>query len=192
MILPSIRTFKISVHFPIDGMSAHSSEARTAPECAPDPAWTFDTQLLRRLQEPFPLTEQPWNQIAQDLSMSVEQLFAAVQDHKNHGAIKRIAAVVRHRALGFTANCMACFAVPEDAIVSAGEAAAAFPQISHCYQRQTFPLWPYSLYCMVHARSTAECGSIVDSVARGIRCADSARLFSQKELKKERVKYFIG
>ena len=74
--------------------------------------------------------------------------------------MRRFAAVLRHQNAGFTSNGMVCWKVPEERIREVGELAASFPQVSHCYQRPTYPDWPYSLFSMVHSRSDEKCRSI--------------------------------
>jgi DNA-binding Lrp family transcriptional regulator len=86
---------------------------------------------------------------------------------------------------------MACWVVPETDIVEAGEAAAAFPQVSHCYQRPAFPpRWPYNLFTMVHGQEQAEVEDIVEQIRRAIEPIEHTILYSVREFKKERVRYF--
>jgi DNA-binding Lrp family transcriptional regulator len=99
--------------------------------------------------------------------------------------------VLRHRQVGFDANGMACFAVPEDRIEDAGRRAAQFSQVSHCYHRKSHPEWPYPLFAMVHARDRDACARIVSEIAETIGCRDYRILYSSREFKKERVKYFV-
>ena len=42
---------------------------------------------------------------------------------------------------------------------------AACRGISHCYQRPTYPDWPYSVFTMAHGRSKEECDAVLDSIA---------------------------
>ena len=69
---------------------------------------------------------------------------------------------------------------------------AAFRGISHCYQRPTYPDWPYSVFTMAHGRSKEECDAILDSIAddRGLHGSDRATLYSSTEYKKIRLRYF--
>ena len=55
---------------------------------------------------------------------------------------------------------------------------AAFRGISHCYERPTYPDWPYSVFTMAHGRSKEECDAILDSIAAatGIERARDALL----------------
>jgi len=202
LILPSLRTFKLKVH-----LRFHDSGVKQGrPDPAPSPGagvpreeqtgdmaaplTGFERGLLAALEGTLPVAEQPWGELAAGLGIAEEGFFTAVRDLKRRGVIRRVAAVLRHREAGFKANGMACYRLPERAIARAGVEAASFPSVSHCYQRKTYPRWPYALYTMVHARSREECEGLVHEIARRIRCADFQILYSLKEYRKERIKYF--
>ena len=104
--------------------------------------------------------------------------------------MRRFAAVLRHRAVGFTANGMACWIVPEERIEECGTRFGSYPQVSHCYRRPTFDDWPYSIFTMIHAQSHAKCEETVLRIAADVGVHEYAILYSHTEYKKERVKYY--
>jgi siroheme decarboxylase len=65
--------------------------------------------------------------------------------------------------------------------------------VSHCYQRPTYPDWPYSVFTMAHGRSKEECDAVLDRVAEVAGLGDDGRstLYSSTEFKKVRLHYFI-
>jgi len=211
LILPALRTFKIGINFRLSGDSINrrdetptrgdrsSSIARGLSGCyAPgsyDPPFVLlnstEKRVLAVLEEDFPLSAEPWRMLADRAGLNEEDFIEIVEKLKSRGAVKRISGILRHRHLGFDANGMACFSVPEDEIALSGEKAAEFQEVTHCYQRPTFPEWPYSLFCMVHANKREECERIVGRIAEEIGCSDYTILYSTREFKKERVKYFI-
>jgi DNA-binding Lrp family transcriptional regulator len=86
---------------------------------------------------------------------------------------------------------MVCWVVPENRIEEVGRLAATYPQVSHCYQRPPRPPdWPYTLFTMVHGRSRAEVEAVAENIAAASGIRDCVILYSLKEYKKERVKYF--
>ena len=91
---------------------------------------------------------------------------------------------------GFSANGMGVWEVPEGEILQVGKRMAAFRGISHCYQRPTYPDWPYSVFTMAHGRSKEECDAILDSIAELTGIAERATLYSSTEFKKIRLLYF--
>jgi DNA-binding Lrp family transcriptional regulator len=66
-------------------------------------------------------------------------------------------------------------------------------RVSHCYQRPTYPDWPYSVFTMAHGRSKEECDAILDSIAdeHELHGDDRAVLYSSTEYKKIRLRYFV-
>jgi DNA-binding Lrp family transcriptional regulator len=69
------------------------------------------------------------------------------------GRIRRIGAVVRHRRLGYEANAMVVWDVPDERVAALGHELARDPAVTLCYRRaRSAPEWPYNLYCMVHGR----------------------------------------
>ncbi|OHD22518.1 MAG: hypothetical protein A2064_13695 [Spirochaetes bacterium GWB1_66_5] len=196
MVLPALRTFKLQVRlrFTDPGIGIPEQEA---PAGGRDdgPVMTvrlepFEKRLLALLEEPLPLVPRPWALLASGLQVSQRRLLAAVGRLKRRGVVRRIAAVLRHRSAGFQANAMVCFQVPEERILEAGRRAAQLPQVSHCYQRETAPQWPYSLYAMLHARTRQECDGLVRELAGRVGGEDYQVLYSLRELKKRRIKHF--
>ncbi len=196
LILPALRTFKLGVHFDLAG----NSGGTPAPLCN-ESALTVRTSsalnengripLLKELQKPFPITKNPWEIIAERTGMKEQELFDEIEGLKTRQVIRRIAGVLRHRSVGFKANGMACFTVPEHRVEEAGHEAARFPEVSHCYQRPVFPDWPYSLFAMVHNQTSEKCEEIIKTIGNSIGCTGGITLFSTREFKKERVKYFM-
>jgi len=202
LILPAIRKFKVRVGFRLSGSagprsSSHSQDKvqfrdETIRDAAAEnrPLDELDRKLMVLLQERMKIVPVPWSRVTHVLALSPEELFARIRFLKSIGAIRRISGVLRHRRIGFAANGMACFRVSEDSIEQAGMRAAEYAEVSHCYQRSTYPDWPYSLFAMVHGKEREETDCIVSDIAGSIGCDDYITLYSSKELKKERVKYF--
>jgi len=104
--------------------------------------------------------------------------------------MRRFAAILRHRDAGFTANGMIVWKVPEEAVNKVGYKLAEFPQVSHCYRRPTYPDWEFNIFSMIHARSIEAAEKIAKEISHIIEIYDYKILFSSREFKKERVKYF--
>ena len=78
--------------------------------------------------------------------------------------MRRYAAVLAHRNAGFVQNGMGVWRVPEERLDECGQAMAAFRGVSHCYQRPTYPDWPYNLFSMTHGRTKADCEAVLAAV----------------------------
>lgn len=188
LLLPSLKTYKIGVNFTFSDKKRESSNKILIKSLPPA---AIDKKLIVLLQQPFPLVSIPWKMIAESVNRSETNLIEDINSLKRSGALKRISAVLRHRNAGFIANGMACFKVPVEMIDEAGQTISEFSEVSHCYQRPVYPDWQYNLFAMTHARSTEQCETIITRIAKQINVDEYFTLYSIKEFKKERVKYFM-
>ena len=122
--------------------------------------------------------------------MSQEALIEHLLGMQERGIVRRVAAILFHRRAGFSANGMGVWRVPEERIADIGARMASFRGISHCYERPTYPDWPYSVFTMAHGRSKEECDAILDAIAADTGIEDRATLYSSTEFKKVRLLYF--
>ena len=109
---------------------------------------------------------------------------------QERGLLRRVAAILYHRRAGFSANGMGVWRVPEEQVLEIGCRMAALRGISHCYQRPTYPDWPYSVFTMAHGRSKEECDAVLDAIAEHTGIHERATLYSSTEFKKIRLLYF--
>jgi DNA-binding Lrp family transcriptional regulator len=195
--LPTVRLFKIGVQFDLLG---ESSEGRHEAPAAEDTGPLVGSQSIfsdsdratvRELQKDIELVSRPFAPMAQRLGISEEALLVKARDFLASGVMRRCGAVLRHRRVGFAANGMVCWVVPENRMEKVGRLAATYPQVSHCYQRPPRPPdWPYTLFTMIHSRTRAEVEVVAENIAAASGICDYAILYSIREYKKERVKYF--
>jgi DNA-binding Lrp family transcriptional regulator len=193
--LPTITMFKINMNLEMEG----GTEALAAPAQAvqplprePVPIDDFDVDLIRALQGPMAVRADAYAPAAQKLGVPVERLLDHCRGMVERKLLRRVAAILYHRRAGFSANGMGVWKVPEDRIAELGPQMAAVRGVSHCYQRPTYPDWPYSVFTMAHGRSKDECDAVLDGVARvaGIDGDDRSILYSSTEFKKVRLHYF--
>jgi DNA-binding Lrp family transcriptional regulator len=187
-ILPSLRTFKIGVNFRFKNDLIKKEKNSYSGDVA---STSINKDLIRSLQNPFPLISRPWEQIARGLGKNTEVLFTEIAELKKCRVIKRISGVLRHRKAGFAANGMACFHIKEGCIDTAGFKTAEYRAVSHCYERPVYDDWPYSLFAMTHGTSKEACEEVIREIAGDIDALDYLVLYSEKEYKKERMKYFL-
>ena len=190
--LPSIRTFKIGVRFDLSGkQSSGPAIPRARAPVGPVSISSQERDLVCALQGDLPLVSRPFREAASQMGVTEVELLEVTRELAHRKVMRRFAAVLRHRRVGFAANGMGCWVVPEERIGQAGEVAATFPQVSHCYQRAAFPpRWPYTLFTMVHGQKREDVEKIVERIHQAIGPTDHVILYSLKEYKKERVRYF--
>ncbi len=196
MILPTVKLYKIGVRLDMSGEDDSTdikpTEANTKPVAytnfEPDET---DKRFIRELQKDIEVVSEPFDEPAKRLGVSVEEYLARAKYYESIGVMRRFAAILRHRNAGFIANGMIVWIVPEARVDEVGTLLASFPQVTHCYRRPTYPDWPYNLYSMVHARSREVCEGIAREFASRIGIDEYRILFSTREFKKERVRYFV-
>ncbi len=193
--LPTLTLFKINMNLEMEkGTEALAAAAEAAPprELGPQPYDERDVAVIRALQGPMEPVRRPYDAAAAEVGMSVGDFLAHLAGMVDRRLLRRVAAILFHRRAGFSANGMGVWRVPEEEIMETGLRMSAFRGISHCYQRPTYPDWPYSVFTMAHGRSKEECDAILDSIAEecGIAEPDRATLYSSTEYKKIRLRYF--
>lgn len=113
-----------------------------------------DRKIVQATQSGLPLVAHPYHQIAEELGLRPEDVMARIRRMVVLGVIRRIGVVPNHYALGYKANGMSVWNVPDDRVVEIGEKVGALSFVSHCYQRpRHLPDWPYNLFAMVHGQS---------------------------------------
>ena len=63
--------------------------------------------------------------------------------------------------------------------------------VTHCYERPTFPDWDYSHFSMIHATTSEQCEEIARDLSEATGITDYMLLYSTREYKKTRVRYFV-
>ncbi len=191
-LFPALRVFKIGVQLDMEG-AADISPVDSAQEIRPTPAPApnaRDRAFIRELQEDIEITPQPFAGVAERLGVSQEEVLAWLQEARAADWLRRFAAILRQQQAGYVANGMVAWRVPDDSIEKVATVATSLPQVSHCYQRLTYPDWPYNLFTMIHAKSKENCRAVARKISQETGVSDYVILFSTKEHKKARVKYF--
>lgn len=116
----------------------------------------LELQIRRRLQEGLPLVARPYQQLANELCISEQQVIDKITELKERGLIKRFGMVLRHHELGYVANCMVVWNVPDEDLEQVAAKLAQQDCVTLCYQRPRRPGWPYNLFCMIHAKQRAD------------------------------------
>ena len=146
--------------------------------------------VVRRLQANIEVSPDPFGRVAQELGYDPAELLALLQRWGACGVIRRIGLVLRHRNLGFSANSMCVWPVPADRIAAAGASMARSRHVTHCYERPSFPAFPYNLYAMIHAKSRDEAVGIFQQLGADAGLPDGRMLWSAREFKKASPVFF--
>jgi siroheme decarboxylase len=156
------------------------------------PLSELDVRVIRAVQDDIPLVAHPFAECAASQGLSEEELFAGMADLQRRGHLRRVAAILHHRRAGYAANAMAVWAVPEERAEALGRQMAEFAAVSHCYQRPVYEDWRFNLFSMIHGRKVGDCEKVVEAIREATGIDDYAVLYSTKEYKKTRVRYFTA
>jgi DNA-binding Lrp family transcriptional regulator len=122
-----------------------------------------DRLLIAALQDGLPLHPQPYAEIGRRIGMHETQVTARLRALLDSGVIKRLGVIVRHHEIGYRANAMVVWDVPDDEVASLGRCLGGFDFVTLCYRRpRRLPDWPYNLFCMLHGRDRQ---AVLDNVA---------------------------
>ena len=203
-IMPTIRFFKIGVNF--DMVKQKGSSFNYSPDSygaggydkEAAKSWNQaqtvteeEKEIIRGMQEDLPLVSRPFDPIADKLGMTTAQLFQRAADFQERRLMRRYSAVLHHRRSGFRANAMIVWKVPAERSEEVGMTMAQHNAVTHCYERPTFPDWPYTHFTMVHATNAEGCEEIEKEIAAATGIEDRLLLYSTREYKKTRVRYFV-
>jgi DNA-binding Lrp family transcriptional regulator len=130
---------------------------------APD---ELDRRIINATQAGLPLTNAPYQAIAQLCQCSSQQVKQRLQQMLEGGIIRRIGAVPNHYRLGLMANGMTVWDIPDDSAMALGSRIGQLDFVSHCYLRPRHdPVWPYNLFAMVHGRTRDEVDDKIEQIA---------------------------
>jgi len=192
--LPTLQLFKIGVKLDMVDDKKHeiapTEEKKEIKNIKFEPT-EDDKDFIRELQKDMEIIDEPFVKAANNLGITEDELFSKMKHYESLGVLRRFAAILRHRQVGFTANGMIVWKVPEDRITSVGETLGSFPQISHCYERPTYDDWPYNVFSMIHCKTHDEAYDVAKTIQNQIDVNDYKILFSSREFKKTRVEYFV-
>jgi len=148
--------------------------------------------LIDALADGIPLVEAPYAALAASAGLTESQVIEMLCGWLERGVVRRFGAVLRHRPLGYAANAMVVWDVPDALVSAAGACAAALPQVSLCYRRvRRPPAWPYNFYCMLHGRARDEVLAGIERVSRDAVLSRYPRqvLFSRRCFKQRGARY---
>ena len=193
-MLPTLQLFKIGVKLDLVDEKKHdiapTEEKKEIKETKFEPT-EQDKDFIRELQKNMDIIDEPFVNAAKNLGLTENEVFEKMKHYEDIGVMRRFAAILRHRQIGFTANGMIVWKVDDDKISEVGSKLGSFPQVSHCYERPTYPDWPYNVFSMIHCKTQDEAYDVAKTIQDQIHVDDYNILFSTREFKKTRVEYFV-
>lgn len=151
-----------------------------------------DRVLIAAVQDGLPLVPHPYAELAGLLGTTEGDVISRFASLQQRGLVKRMGVIVRHRALGYRANAMVVWDVPDEEVERIGQLLSAESCVTLCYQRpRRLPHWPYNLFCMIHGRSRDGVLRCLEAIveAQGLQKIRHDVLFSTRAFKQCGARY---
>lgn len=178
--LPLQQAYHLDLGFPLLSCCSRRPKAPYVSGFRPDAA---DRKVLAAIEDGLAIVPQPYSNVANGIGLEETEVVGRLQRLVQFGVVTRFGCIVRHRKLGYRANAMAVWDVPDNEVDTAASAIIRNSRVTLCYRRKrVLPDWPYNLYCMVHARSRTDALAVVDDLNTAAGLAEKKRtvLFSTR------------
>jgi DNA-binding Lrp family transcriptional regulator len=193
---PATRRFKIDAIF--DPMELNAGERAPgmaagngfAPDETPVALTDSDRALIRTLGGDLPPHADFYGRLAGSVGWPPDALLDRLRAWRQSGVLRRMALVVRHRRIGFAANAMCVWVAGAGDLVRAGRRLAAWPAVTHCYERVTGEGWPFNLYAMIHTGEWPATQALFERLSADAGLPGGLMLGSLREYKKDSMRYF--
>jgi DNA-binding Lrp family transcriptional regulator len=173
------RAYHIDLGFPLSG-------GRTMQRSGPSHcrgATAGEKILLGAIEDGLPICSRPYAAVAAGLGWPEEHVIGQLSQMLEAGIVTRLGCVLRHREIGFKANAMVVWNVPDEAVDAAGQRLAEAAHVTLCYRRnRVLPDWPYNLFAMLHGRDEGAVRQHIKAIMlqTGLHAYDSSILFSRR------------
>ena len=199
LVLPLLKEYHIDLGFNLRHLNHGSqfSEKKLLSklqQTEPLKPADFDTarELIAAIQGGLPLVERPYEALAQQLDMTEAEVIGELKNLISSGAIKRFGVIVRHHEVGYRANAMVVWDVPDNLVDIVGEQLGHEGCITLCYQRpRVEPRWPYNLFCMIHGKDRKQVLECIERIRHinDLEHIPHQILFSGKRFKQRGARY---
>ena len=144
----------------------------------------IDRKLLIEAEKGLLLTPQPFHVIAVQIGIPPQEVLIRLQRLQADGIIRRFGVSLKPDGVGFCANALVAWKVPQNRVGEVGEYFSQSPLISHCYEREaSMGKWEYNLYTVMHAHERKTIEWLVKQFSAAIAVTDYLVLYSTRNLK---------
>ena len=190
IILPTLKLFKISVKLDTTNQ-AEKKEKVARTDFKGMELNDYHYNIIKEAQNDIEITQEPFKKIIEKLDISYDEFFAVLNEFQETGVMRRFASILNHRHAGFGANAMVAWDIEEgEKGEEIGKIAASFSAVSHCYLRPKYPTWNYNLFTMIHGKTKEDTQEVIENIAKEIEYKSNMPLYSSREFKKIRIRYF--
>lgn len=152
----------------------------------------IDQRLITLIQTGLPLSPTPYADIGEKLQLDEDDVIQRIQKLNDDNVIKRFGVVVRHHELGYKANAMTVWNIPDEAVSELGACMGQFDFVTLCYRRpRRLPDWPYNLFTMIHGKDRDDVMANIELLAKrcNLKEVEYSVLFSTRRFKQRGAIY---
>lgn len=200
LVLPMEASYHIDLAFSINvtGVESPTSnqidnkvtlQGNTQPTALTD---VEKVALRGAIEKGLPTSLLPYQIIAEQLQLSEQQVLMQISLWQEEGLIRRFGLVIKHRKIGYDANAMVVWNIPNNEMDGVAQKLAKCAPVSLCYQRpRRLPDWPYNLFCMIHGTDRALVLQQISQITEqlGLESIEKDVLFSFKAYKQHGARY---
>lgn len=190
LVLPLQDEYRIDLGFDLTGaVAAGQSVTLNGPRRTLS---SVERDLVQALQCGLPLVEAPFHALGSRVGLTESAVLTVLSSWIGDGVIRRFGVVVRHHELGYRANAMVVWDVPDERVGDLGRRLAAMRGVTLAYRRRrSSPQWRYNLFCMVHGKERDAVLDTVAAISRELELSPypSEVLFSRRRFKQTGAQY---
>lgn len=138
-----------------------------------------DKQILQEIQDNFPISKFPFEQVAEKFNLTEGQLIAKIQKFKKNGTIRRIAPKLNIHKIEKRVSTLVAMKVPKDKIEKVAEVVNSYKEVSHNYER----IAEYNLWFTLSANSEKQLKRILTEIKEKTEIDDIMDLRTKKFFK---------
>lgn len=151
-----------------------------------------ELDLINALAGGLDLCDAPYAQLGLAVGMDEVEVIERLTELRRRGIVRRLGIIVRHHELGYRANAMVVWDIPDSEVAEIGRRLGHCPEVTLCYRRpRRLPDWPYNLFTMVHGkdRHTVEAAITTIAAREGVAAYPHQPLFSLRRFKQCGARY---
>lgn len=195
--LPMLEEYYIDLGFSLCDSDAatRSKEKYSPPRQRQTSSFSIspsDQALIAALQTGLPLVSRPYAALGRQAGMSEQDVMARLSCLLEQDVIKRMGVIVRHQELGYRANAMVVWDIPDAQVAQFGQAMGEMDYVTLCYRRpRRLPDWRYNLFSMIHGHDRDAVLDLVEAMRQrcGLEAFHYEVLFSRKRFKQRGAHY---
>jgi DNA-binding Lrp family transcriptional regulator len=130
-----------------------------------------DKEFINVAAAGLEIEAEPFSRLAERFGLTQAEVISRLQRLIDEGKVKRFAASVRHKPMGYDFNTMLLVRGEPGNLDRIGAAVSRFTEVSHCYHRHHPDGDPHCIYIMIHTREKSRMDEIIGTIAElhGVR-----------------------